>query len=349
MWGKILNSNITDVAKLAGVSISTVSRVLRDNYPVSDKTKEKVLNAVKTLNFTPNLIASSLKSKQVNLLGVVLPNLKNNVIMSIAESITFEAKKYGYMTLFACTENNEELEKIILNLFRSSLVDAIIAASVMKDDSVFKMMQSINIPVALFDRSVGDIDWVGEDGYRASYDMTKYIISKGHKRIAFLKGVQDITISKERYTGYLDAMKESGIPVIPELQLPGDFKEDKAFDLVRDLLCNIEKDKYPTAIFTSNSSMAKGAMNAILECGHRIPEEISIASYGDLDLPKNARPRITCIRQNAREIGKLITELIMHKIEEKTNKEKRMERSRIIVPVTFDEGESIRDINCRPL
>jgi LacI family transcriptional regulator len=340
-----LKSNIIDVAKLAGVSISTVSRVLKDNYPVSDKLRKRVQQAVEELNYTPNFIASSLKSKQVKILGVVLPNLRNNVIMTIAESITSEAKRQGYMTLFACSENNEELEKIVLNLFRSSLVDAIIAATVLKDDSVFKELQAINIPVVLFDRVLGDIDWVGEDGYRASYDITKYIISKGHRRIAFVKGVEDITISKERYKGYLDAMRDAGMPVIEDLLLQGDFREDKAFDLVKSMLMHIEKDKYPTAIYSASSVMARGAMNAAIECGLEVPKDISIASYGDLELPKNTRPRITCIKQNAYEIGVLITDLAIRRLEEKESKKKRTGSAHIVVPVTFVEGESIKEIS----
>lgn len=336
--------NINDVAKLAGVSISSVSRVLKDNYPVSIETRKKVLDAVQELNYSPNIMASSLKSRQVNLLGVILPNLKNNVIMSIAQSITEEAKNYGYMTLFSCSENNVEIEKVLLNLYRSSLVDAIIAASVMKDDSIFKNLQNDNIPVALFDRAVGNIDWVGEDGYSASYDMTQYIINRGHSRIAFIKGVQDTSISKDRYRGYLDAMKDSDLEVIPELQLPGDFKEDLAFDLVMELLSSMDRKNYPTAIFTANSNMARGAINAVLEAGLEIPGDISIASYGDLDLPKNTSPRIACIKQNEKEIGKLITDLIMRKIEYKTDKKKLMSGTRIIIPVTLVEGQSVREL-----
>lgn len=340
-----MNANINDVAKLAGVSIATVSRVLKDNYPVSDKTKKKVVAAVQELKYTPNFIASSLKSKKMNILGIVLPSLKNNVIMNIAQSINVEAGKCGYTTLFACSENNEDLEKMIINLFRSSFVDAIIAASVMKDANIFEDQTNINIPVVLFDRAVGNIDWVGEDGHSASYEMTQHIIKKGHKRIAFLKGVSDITISVERYEGYVDAMADAGLPAIPELQLGGDFREDKAFDLVKNLLNSMDKKDYPSAIFAANSLMAKGAINAILEHGLSIPSDISIASYGDLDLPKNTRPRITCIRQNEKEMGRLANELVMMRLEEKNTKQKRKDPIRIVVPVTFIEGESIRDFN----
>jgi DNA-binding LacI/PurR family transcriptional regulator len=342
-----VKSNIIDVAKLAGVSISTVSRVLNNNYPVSEDARKRVLDATAALKYTPNFIASIMKSRQVNMLGVVLPNLNNNVIMSIANTLMTEAKKSGYTTLFACSENNGEKEKTILNMFRSSLVDAVVVASVLKDDLIFRELQASNIPVALFDRMIAnsDTDWVGEDGYRASYEMTKYIIGKGHQRIAFLKGVSDVTISIERYNGYLDAMNEAGIKIAPELQLQGSFQEDRAHGIVLRMFKNMERKNYPTAIFSSNSSMIKGAMNAIHECGLRIPEDISVASYGDLDLPKSVRPSITCIHQNTLEIGKTLNNLIMRRLDEKYANKTRLNPMRIIVPIQIYKGDSVVDIS----
>lgn len=341
-----MGPNINDVARLAGVSISTVSRVLNNNYPVSDDTRKRVLDAVSSLKYTPNFIASVMKSRQVNMLGVVLPNLNNTVIMSIASTLMTEAKKSGYTTLFACSENNGDKERTILNMFRSSLVDAIVVASVLKDPQVFQEMQAADIPVALFDRQVGegDIDWVGEDGYHATYDMTAHMIAKGHQRIAFLKGVSDVTISIERFNGFCDAMSDAGLSVPSELVLQGSFREDKAYDLVLRLFKNLDRDSWPTAILSANSTMIKGAMNALHDFGLRIPEDISVASYGDMDLPKGVKPCVACIHQDVREIGRALNNLIMRRIDEKYAHKTRLKPMKILVPIELHFGDSIRDI-----
>ena len=338
---------ITDVAKKAGVSISTVSRVLRGSSPVSDDKTRKVLDAVNEINYMPNFMASRMKNGEVNLIGVILPNLLNTVIMRIAEVILSENKKKGYQTLFACSENDAQKELAILDLFRSSLVDGVIGASVLKDSQIFKNMEAVGIPVILFDRIVGDIDWVGEDSYQASYDMTKYIIRKGHRRIAFIKGVEGTSISNNRYDGYLHALRDFHVPVIPELQLQGNFREESAYRLVSKLLHTRSKKDYPTAIFSANTNMTVGAMNAILEQGLSIPDDISIASYGDPEFPLSLHPHLAIIRQHYNEIGRLLSDRIAQKLEKEDSStiEKSITSLRILVPTTFVEGESIRDLN----
>lgn len=344
---KSIKPRITDVAKKAGVSISTVSRVLRGSSPVNEDKAQKVLEAVKEINYMPNFMASRMKNSKANLIGVILPNLLNTVIMRIAEVILSENKKKGYETLFACSENDAKKELAILDLFRSSLVDAVICASVLKDSQVFKNMEAVEIPVVLFDRIVGDIDWIGEDSYQASYDMTKFIINKGHRKIAFIKGVEGTSISNNRYDGYLNALKDFDIPVVPEFQLQGDFREELAYMRVRELLQMMEKEDYPTAIFSANTNMTVGAMNAMLEHGLAIPEDISIASYGDPEFPLNLHPHLAFVRQDHDEIGKQLSERISQKLEKNDQlaSEKSFSPLRYLVPTSLVEGESVRDIN----
>lgn len=337
---------ITDVAKKAGVSISTVSRVLRDSSPVAEDKKRKVLETVREIHYMPNFMASRMKDSSVNLIGVILPNLVNTVIMRIAEVILSENKKRGYETLFACSENDENKELAILDLFRSSLVDAVICASVLTDCRVFSNMEAVGIPVVLFDRIVGDIDWIGEDSYQASYDMTKFVIDKGHRKIAFIKGVGGTSISNNRYDGYLHAMKDFGISTIPEFQLQGDFREELAFTIVKDLFNKKDKQDYPTAIISANTDMTVGAMDAILDQGLKIPDDISIACYGDPEFPLSLHPHLTFVRQNHGEIGKQLSERVSQKLEniDEMGSEKNFSPHRFLVPTSFVEGETIRNV-----
>ena len=346
-----MRSNITEVAKLAGVSISTVSRVLKGDYPVSEKARESVEAAVKELNYTTHFIASSLKSKQNKILGVIIPSLRNNVIMSMSEAIETYAMEHGYITLFTCSENNAEIEKKFLNLYSSSMVDGIMVATVIKDDSVFNELKAINMPVVLFDRRIdsSSIDFVGENGYTASYEMVSYLIKKGHRRIVSVSGVEDLSVSIERYNGYLDAMRDAGIPIDPRYQLCGNYREEIAYREVYSLLKNLRKQELPTAIFSANSLMTKGTANAILACGYSIPNDISLASYGHLDLPSGVRPLMACIKQDPDTIGKEVVSQVIKRINEKNQKLPHSDTVSIKVPTIFFEGESIRDLLNDPI
>lgn len=345
--GKPVKPRITDVARKAGVSISTVSRVLRDSSPVAEDKKRKVLETVREIHYTPNFMASKMKDNSVNQIGVILPNLVNTVIMRIAEVILSENKTRGYETLFACSENDKNKELAILDLFRSSLVDAVICASVLTDSRVFRNMEAVGIPVVLFDRIVGDIDWIGENSYQASYDLTKFVIEKGHRKIAFIKGVGGTSISNNRYDGYLQAMKNVGISPISEFQLQGDFREDLAFAAVMDLFNKKDKQDYPTAIISANTDMMVGATNAILEQGLKIPDDISIACYGDPEFPLSLRPHLTFVRQNHVEIGKQLSERVSYKLEniDEIGGEKIISPYHVLVPTSFVEGETVRNLN----
>ncbi len=339
-------ARITDVADRAGVSIATVSRVLHRNYPVSDETRTRVSNAIKELNYTPNFMASRMKNRKDRLIGVILPNLLNDTVMHVAEVLLSELRKKGFLIFFACSENNKQVELSILELFRSSLVDAVVASSVLSNAEMFKTLESQGIPVVLFDRYLGEIDWVGEDGFQASYEMIKYIINRGHRKIAVLKGLGGTSISLNRYNGYLAALNEAGIAVNPQYQLQGDFSEKLAYELTRDMLSNLKQEDYPTAIFCANSNMAIGAIDAINEAGLRIPEDISIACYGEIVIPKYLRPRPSCVRQDYRELSKQICRLIVEKIEKLNDEADEIPKSpaRIVVGTTIFEGETVADI-----
>lgn len=340
-----MNANITDVARRAGVSIATVSRCLSENYPISKETRKKVMDAVEALNYVPNFLASGLKNKQVKLIGLLLPNLSNNVVLSIAESISEAAGKRGYRILYACSENRIDVEKEFLDLFRSSLVDGIIAATVMKNDKYFQGLKAVNIPVVLFDRYVGNgnIDWVGEDCYSASYELTNYLIENGHRRIAFVKGIKDVSISTERHQGYLDALKNAGIEAIPELQIEGEFSEKVAFEKTFSLLRDTRPDQKPTAIYASSSMMTKGVLNAVMYSGLQVPEDISVASYGEPEAT-GAWSKVTCIRQNAVEIGRLISELVIRRIEDNLNEDTDANSECIKVPTQLIKGETVKSL-----
>lgn len=337
---------ITEVAKEAGVSISTVSRVLHNTSPVSEEKTQEVLDAIKKINYMPNLMASRLKNVKVKLVGVILPNLLNTVIMRIAGVILSENQKRGIETLFTCSENNAEKELMILDLFRSSLVDGVIVASVLSDSQVFTSMEEIGIPVVLFDRIVGDVDWIGEDNVYSSYEMTKYIIKKGHRKIVFIKGIEGTSIGNNRFDGYKRAMEDYNVLIKPEYLLTGNFSEKLAYDQVKILLENLNAKEYPTAIFSANTDMAFGAMKAITEKGLKIPEDISISSYGDPELPAGVHPRFTCIKQNHKEIGKRLSERMLEKFKffESDKNENELPQLRIIVPTKLVEGETILDL-----
>jgi LacI family transcriptional regulator len=334
------NVTIKDVAKYAQVSIATVSRVLNDNYPVSKETKEKVLKAMNELNFKPNSIARSLKSNITHLIGVVLPDISNSFFMEIIKGIDSVVSKEEYSLILSYTDENFERELNVLKRLSQKRVDAIILASSNTDNKYVDDLIKENIPVVLIDRKIknSNVDVIVSDDFGSSYMLTKYLIEMGHKDICIVNGNLNVSTGIERYEGFKAAMMDHNIEIKDDFILNGYYSWEKAYERVKKLIT--DKKKIPTAIFAANNRMAEGAMLVLKENHLKIPDDVSLVTFEEIENQKLIEPKLTCIKQNALLMGKKAGQMILERI-----KDKEANPKEIVVVSDLVINGSVKKIN----
>lgn len=333
---------ITEVAKSANVSISTVSRVLNKNYPVSDEVKERVLQAISELNYQPNAVARSLKKQKTNMIGVVVADISNPFFMQIAKGIESIVSPERYNLIFCSTDENPSKEHTLLRLISEKRVDGIILASCNTDGSYINQLAERGFPVILIDRKVLNCsaDVIVEDNFSSAYKLTKYLIRMGHKKIGAVNGLINVSSGAERFEGFKKALEDDDIELISDYILQGNFKREDAYRAAKQLLLN-NKNDLPTAIFAANNLMAEGTMTALREFNLKIPDDISLVSFGDLSTPDLIEPRLTVISQNAFAMGQKAGETVLYRI--KNGVEDADFKEFIMVP-DISIGDSVKKI-----
>ncbi|AEE91945.1 Transcriptional regulator, LacI family [Tepidanaerobacter acetatoxydans Re1] len=334
---------ITEVAKRANVSISTVSRVLNKNYPVSDEVKERVLQAISELNYQPNAVARSLKKQKTNMIGVVVADISNPFFMQIAKGIESVVGPEKYNLIFCSTDENPSKEHALLRLLSEKRVDGIILASCNTDSSYINQLAEKNFPIILIDRKVPNCsaDVIVEDNFSSAYKLTKYLIQMGHKKIGIVNGLLKVSSGAERFAGYKKALEDDDIKLRDDYVLQGNFKRLDAYNAARQLILN-NKNDLPTAIFAANNLMAEGIMVALREFGLKIPEDISLVSFGDISTPDLIDPRLTVISQNTFAIGQKAGETVLYRIQ---NGVESADFKEFIMVPEMSIGNSVKKIN----
>lgn len=295
-------ATIKDVAREAGVSTATVSRVLNGNYPVSQDAREKVEATIKRLGYHPNAVARSLKQNKTFLIGVVVPDISNTFFMDLAKGVESKVSPYGYNLVFGSTEEDAEKEVGLLNAFAEKRLDGVIVASRQEDSSFLNSLPNRGISLVMVDTLIDNVqcDCVIEDDYEASYRMVEHLLSLGHKDIAIVNGLLTVSTSKLRLKGYKDALKKANVPINPNYMLRGDYSRKQSYNSMKELLASGE---VPTAIFSTNNAMTEGVMLALKEEGLRIPDDLSLVSFGNISLPGLIDPELTYVKQNAYAMG----------------------------------------------
>jgi LacI family transcriptional regulator len=313
----IMPVTVKDVAKLAGVSAATVSRVINNDPRISAKTCEKVFECIKKLGYQTNSIARSLKTSKTCTVGFLCPDLPNDFFMSIAKGVENELRKYGYSVII-CNSNgniNEESERIKLLL--SKCVDGIIIIPSSNEGEHFNIIKNMDIPVVLVDRLVENFttDAVLVDNVNGSYSAIEHIIVAGYRRIAFIGGDMRLTTAKERYEGYIRALKDYCIEIDDEIIRFGDFSVESGYSLMKEIL---DLPECPEYVFISNYYMHVGATKYLVENCRNC--NISIASYDDMELSSILGFCKVLVRQPMTEIGSIAVKILISRIEDdKTN------------------------------
>lgn len=330
---------IQDVAKKAGVSISTVSRVVNGYVHVSDELREKVESAIRDLEYRPSQVARSLAKQKTNLIGIIVPDLTYHYYAKMISSIEEQASLNDYNIIVCNIKENLNKEIRYINVLKEMWVEGIILMHEKINPQTKKLLCECNIPIVLASVKIDglDVPSVNIDDYQAAFDATNFLIGKGHKRIALISGdMRDITAGRQRYQGYIDALKNSNIQISKDIIKEGNFKISDGYSKMEEIL---KLEKKPTAVFAVSDSMAIGAMNCAIDHGYKIPDDISIMGFDNTDLAYVIRPRLTTVNQPASEIGKQSLKTLIDLIETKdTDKE-------IILKHTIIEGQTCKDIN----
>lgn len=316
-----MGSNIKDVAKLANVSISTVSRVINNASNVQPETKEKVMDAVKKLNFKPNRIAQSLGSGSFNAIGIVSARSSNQAFVPlILQSISEVADRKDYeIILNNSPDEIREVEKC-LSIIDSKVVKGLILLSSRINDTLIEKLYEMDFPFVVLGKVLNErlaekVYSVDTDNLTDCMEAITYLITTGHKRIGCIHAPLNYVVSKERLDGYILAHKEAGLPVDYSLIANGGYTINQAYEAA---LSIFKKPNPPTAIFATDDIKAIGAYKAILELGLRIPEDISIIGHNNYDISQVTSPPLTTIDVPIPELGKIATEKLIEIIEGKT-------------------------------
>ncbi len=314
-------TTISDVAKYAGVSISTVSNVINQNGKVKKETEQIVLDAIKQLNYIPNQMARGLKRSQTNIIGVIAEEVNTPLASNIIEGICSYAESSGYIihlcnlrintkvdapkdSNYSLLEASEDFQKSVrtnLNTLLSSQISVLIYLGTYPRD-VANILPSLDIPVvyAYAYHSGSHTYAVNYDDFQGGEIATEYLISKGHQRIGLISGSINSYPTHRRMLGYQTALMNHQLAFIPECICTGDWKYESGYEQCLRLL---ELSQPPTAIFAMSDMMAYGAMNAVRSRGLRIPEDISIIGFDNLEFSACTWPPLTTVRLPFQEIG----------------------------------------------
>lgn len=330
------NVTIKDVAKLAGVSISTVSRVINDSKPVTDEVKQRVLDVIKETGYVPNPLARSLVTKKSKLIGVIVPEVSDSFVNEILNGIEAVSKMYDYDILLVNTYSDKEQELESIKLLKTKQVEGIVMLSWILDEDHVNAMKESRIPAVYISKTARnyDIYTVSTSNEDATYDMTEYLIKNGHEDIAFIMTSKEETIlERERRTGYERALKDNNIKIDEKLIKYGLTDYEGGYNSMKEL---IEDKIIPSAVFVTGDEAAVGAINAIFDAGYSVPEDISVAGFNDTKLAKIYRPKLTTVFQPLFDMGAVSIRALIKIINGDAVEEKKIE-----LPYQIMERESV--------
>lgn len=301
---------IRDVANLAGVAPITVSRVVNSLPGVNEATRQRVNKAIAELNYVPNAMAKSLRSRRTCTIALVLTDITNPFWTTIARGVEDTAAPRGYNVIFCNTDEDLEKETKYINILLQRRVDGIIIAASSDDRRPLLSLNRHNVPCVLIDRKVNgfNADVVRSDSKEGARLLTQHLINLENHRIAMLAGPSKVFTSSERLAGYLEALQKNGITIDDNLIKEGMYEEEGGFQFVQELLNRVSR---PTAIVAANLSIAIGALRAIRDAGLRVPEDVGLVCFDDLPQASLIYPFLTVWAQRPYAMGVAAAELLL--------------------------------------
>lgn len=338
----MMAASIKDVAKEAGVSIATVSRVLNDVDVVNEETKKKVMNAIKKLDYRPNIVARSLKTQKTRTIGIVIPDISSQFYPEIVRGAEDVSNIYNYNVILCNTDLDIEKEKEYLRVLREKMVDGIIYMSSSLAPEIISLLENLKLPTVLVETSEKEgtegteteFCSVTIDNEKAAYEAVDYLIKKGNKNIAFI-GVNPkiANASAIRFNGYKKALEENGIKFNEDLVQFGGLKAIDGSDGISAIL---KKTKFD-AVFCAGDEIAMGAINTLREDNIKVPEDVDVIGFDNIYTSSIFYPKLTTIEQPTYDMGSVGMRMLI-----KIINKKELEQKKYVLPYTLIERDSCK-------
>ncbi len=306
-------STIGDVARRAGVSAMTVSRVINNSGYISQETRERVEQAIVDLGYVPNALARGLRFKQTKTLALVLTDITNPFFTTIARGVEDTASEQGFSVMFCNTDESEEKEANYLNVLVQKRVDGVLLVPAQSSPDSVIFLGERGVSCVVLDRRTpgAAVDIVHCDSEQGAYDLVQHLLGLGHRRIAVLTGPEAVSTAADRAAGYRRALAGAGLASDPALVRYGSFTQDSGACMARAVLALPEP---PTALFAANNFIALGALGALRQAGLRVPGDISLVVFDDLPAALVIDPFLTAASQPAYEMGRRATRLLLDRL-----------------------------------
>jgi LacI family transcriptional regulator len=306
---------INDVAKRANVSPVTVSRVLNGAPNVNEATRARVHSAIAELGYVPNVVARSLRSRRTRSIALILPDITNPFWPTVARGVEDAAQRCGYTVLLCNSDENAEKQARYLEVVISQQVDGVLIAPADSDAGSLAPLRDRAIPTVVIDRRIDgwDADAVRGDSVGGAELLTRHLIELGHRRIAMLSGPAATSTSQDRLAGYQAALDAAGIAPDPDLVRFGEFRHGSGAEMAHAALA---LHPSPTAIFAANNAIALGAIQAVGECGLRVPQDVALVCFDDVSPSAQLFPFLTVAEQPAYQMGLEAARLLFARLDD---------------------------------
>jgi LacI family transcriptional regulator len=306
-------TTLNDVARRAGVSTMTVSRVINESGYISQETRARVNDAIAELGYMPNALARQLRSRRTKTVALVVTDIRNPFFTTIASGVEDTARARGYAVMFCSTYESEVEEAAYVRVLMERRVDGVLLVPACGAGSSVRLLQEHGMPTIVLDRHVLDVeaDEVRADSRAGAYSAVRHLTDLGHRRIAILAGPEGVSTSTDRVAGYREALLEACPNGECGQILFGEFNEASGYSMTHQIL---QAEPRPTAIFAANNFIAFGAMRALREAGLGIPDDISMVVFDDLPPGWVLDPFFTVVSQPAYEIGTRAAQLLLERL-----------------------------------
>lgn len=328
---------IKDVARLAEVSISTVSRVINDSKPVSPEVRRKVLKIIEETGYKPNDVARSLVTRRSYLIGVIVNNLAQSYVADIVRGIEEIGKMYGFDILLCSSYSSKETQEKYLQLLDRKQAEGLFLVGNKFDDDIIETAKKLNKPCVYFTRDVREnMNHISIDCNSAIYEMTKYLVQEGHKKIIYVSDFEDRTsVENDKIQGYLKAVEDNELPY-SKVYVVGGNKHGRAYELGKTIVKDVDEF---TAVVCSNDEIAIGILDSFLDNGIKVPDDVSIVGFGNIREGKFVRPELTTVGEPYYDVGAVGMRMLIKMIKGDKTQQGLME-----LPFTIEKRKSVKTI-----
>lgn len=309
-------ASIKDVALRAQVSTTTVSHVVNHTRFVSDKVRAEVEAAIRELGYVPSAVARSLKSNTTKTIGMLIPNCSNPYFAEIVRSVEDHCFGAGYTLILCNTDDDPHRQGAYLQVLSEKRIDGMIIISTGEDKDLLRLLQGLPIPTVLLDREIEEVncDLVETAHMQGGVMATEHLLGLGHRRIACLAGPADLNSSAQRIEGWRRALTDAGLGAeLGDLLWHSDFSSQGGFTTMQSILASRPA---PSAVFVCNDLMCIGALSAAHQAGVRVPQDLSLIGFDDIELAKFTSPTLTTIAQPKHRIGVAAVDMVLERIQD---------------------------------